>query len=459
MIHNSELKTILVADDEPSMRLNIAELLHDEGYRILEAANGVEAIRLTNSHTPDVILMDVKMPEMNGITTLKNLKKHHPDIPVIIFTAFGSNEKPIEAMKAGAFDYMEKPFDIDELLSIIRKALKQREASLNRNSAVRQDPGNSVSEEHIVGNSRKMKDILKIIGKVAVKNTTVLIEGESGTGKEVIADAIHRHSLRASAPFIKVNCGALPDSLLESELFGHEEGAFTGAVKKRKGRFELADGGTIFLDEINALTPPMQIKLLRVLQQFTFERVGGEKTIKTDARVIAATNKDLKAKIRDNSFREDLYYRLNVIHLNVPALRERKEDIEPLAKFFLKKYAPGRDILIAGKALDFLTSYHWPGNVRELENIIQRATVLMQGNVLTQSDLSITLNKELSDVYYSTENRGKIDFHEVVQSVEKELITRALDKSGWNKAEAARRLSINRRLLYSKIKQYRIEPE
>jgi two-component system, NtrC family, response regulator AtoC len=457
MIHTSDPKTILVADDEPSMRLNITELLQDEGYNILEAANGLQAIQLTNTHLPDVVLMDVKMPEMNGITTLKNLKREHPDIPVIIFTAFGSNEKPIEAMKAGAFDYMEKPFDIDELLSVIRKALKQKEASANREITELSPPRQTVAEEHIVGRSRKMKDILKIIGKVAVKNTTVLIEGESGTGKEVIADAIHRHSHRASAPFIKVNCGALPDSLLESELFGHEEGAFTGAVKKRKGRFELADGGTIFLDEINALTPPMQIKLLRVLQQFTFERVGGEKTIKTDARVIAATNKDLKAKIRDNSFREDLYYRLNIIHLNVPPLRERKDDIEPLAKFFLKKYAPAKKIVIAAKALDFLTSYHWPGNVRELENIIQRATVLMQGNILTQSDLSITLNKELSDVYYSTENRGKINFHEVVESVEKELIMRALDKSNWNKAEAARRLSINRRLLYSKIKQYNID--
>lgn len=454
--------TILLADDEPSMRINIVELLADEGYSIIEASNGVEALKLAKKFSPNLVLLDIKMPELNGLDTLKHLKKSHPQIPVIIFTAFGSNERPIEAMKLGAFDYLEKPFDIDEFLEILKKALKQNEVLTQQNNHSVKTSGMAdlqVSEEHIVGNSQKMKDILKVIGKVAVKNATVLLEGESGTGKEVIADAIHRHSLRANAPFIKVNCGALPDSLLESELFGHEEGAFTGAVKKRKGRFELADGGTIFLDEINALTPPMQIKLLRVLQQFTFERVGGEKTIKTDVRVIAASNKDLKAKVRENSFREDLFYRLNVIHLNIPPLRDRKEDIEPLAKFFLRKYAPQKKIVISQKALDFLKSYHWPGNVRELENIIQRATVLMQGKLLSVSDLSITLNKELSDVYYSPKKQGKFNFHEVVQSVEKELITRALERSEWNKTEAAKLLNINRRLLYSKIEQYNIKQD
>ena len=452
---------ILVADDEPSMRMNLVELLADEGYSIVEASNGVETLRLTKKFSPDLILLDLKMPEMDGLETLKHLKKIRQEIPIIIFTAYGSNESPIKAMKRGAFDYLEKPFDIDELLSVLEKALRQSRVLNNQEEKQLDSPGKTlpVSEEHIVGKSRKMKNILKMIGKVAVKNATVLIEGESGTGKEVIADAIHRHSYRANAPFIKVNCGALPDSLLESELFGHEKGAFTGAIHKRKGRFELADGGTIFLDEINALTPPMQIKLLRVLQQFTFERVGGEKTITTDARVIAASNKSLKEKIKDGSFREDLYYRLNIVHLNIPPLRDRKEDIEPLVEFFLKKYAPGKKIIISKKALEFLKSYHWPGNVRELENIIQRATVLMQGNVLAVSDLSITLNKELSDVYYSPDKKRKFNFHEVIRSVEKELITRALEKTKGNKTKAAKLLSINRRLLYSKMDQYKIDQD
>lgn len=450
---------ILVADDEPSMRLNITELLKEEGYSFLEASNGAEAVKLTGMYNPAVVLLDIKMPEIDGLKALRILKKLHPKTPIIIFTAFGSNEKPIEAMKAGAFDYLEKPFDIDELLSVIHKAVHQR-----RESEKVSPPGTSsgdaewpAMEEHIVADSRKMKNILKMIGKVAPKNTTVLIEGESGTGKEVIADAIHRHSRRAGGPFIKVNCGALPDSLLESELFGHEEGAFTGAIKKRKGRFELADGGTIFLDEINALTPAMQIKLLRVLQQFTFERVGGEKTITTDARVIAATNKELTSKIKEGTFREDLFYRLNVIHLHVPPLRERSEDIEPLVKYFLKKYSPNKKITITGDALDFLTSYHWPGNVRELENAIQRATVLMQGKVLKQSDLSITLSNDISSTYIRDMGEGKISFHDIVKSVERELILKALEKTQWNKSDAARLLNINRRLLYSKIEQYRIE--
>lgn len=451
--------SILIADDEPSMRVNIVELLADEGYSIIEASNGAEAIKMVNKNKPSLVLLDMKMPELSGLEALKHMKESHPQMPIIIFTAFGTNERPIEAMKLGAFDYLEKPFDIDELLLTINKALQQysvlNEDGISVGAAKKADL--QLTEEHIVGNSRKMKDILKMIGKVAVKNATVLIEGESGTGKEVIADAIHRHSLRANAPFIKINCGALPDSLLESELFGHEEGAFTGAIKKRKGRFELANGGTIFLDEINALTPPMQIKLLRVLQQSTFERVGGEKTLKTDTRVIAASNKNLKDKVKEKSFREDLFYRLNVIRLNIPPLRDRKKDIEPLVKFFLRKYAPNKKIILSEKALYFLKSYHWPGNVRELENVIQRATVLMQGKVLSVSDLSITLNKELSEVYYSPDKTGKFNFHEVVQSVEKELITRALERSKWNKTEAAKLLHINRRLLYSKINQYDIQ--
>lgn len=450
---------ILVADDEPSMRLNIAELLEDEGFSLLEASNGKEAVKLATEHHPAVVLMDIKMPEMSGIQALKILQKRAPKVPVIIFTAFGSNEQPIEAMKAGAFDYLEKPFEIEEFLTVIHHAVDQqnRSRSVSDKSLQKENTEWPAIEEHIVGSSKKMQEILKLIGKIAPKNSTVLIQGESGTGKEVIADAIHRHSNRSNGPFIKVNCGALPDTLLESELFGHEAGAFTGAIKKRRGRFELADGGTIFLDEVNALSPPTQIKLLRILQQFTFERVGGEQTLKTDARVIAATNKDLKQELKNGAFREDLYYRLNVLNLTIPPLRERIDDIEPLIKFFLKKYSPNKEILVSEDALQYLQSYHWPGNVRELENIIERATVFMQGKILTRNDLSISLKSDFSKIYESYQENGTIPMQKILKSVEKELILKALHRTNWNKTKAAKLLDINRRLLYSKINQYNIE--
>lgn len=447
---------ILVADDEPSMRLNIIELLEDEGYSILQASNGSEAIKLAVEHQPLAILMDIKMPELSGLQALKTISNKFPLIPTIIFTAYGSNEKPIEAMKAGAFDYLEKPFDIDEFLSIVNAAVKQRKKtnSFNNTSSANEWPD---IEQHIVGTSKKMQKILKMIGKIAPKDTTVLLEGESGTGKEVIADAIHRHSNRSNEPFIKVNCGALPDSLLESELFGHEAGAFTGANQLRLGRFELADGGTIFLDEVNALAPPTQIKLLRVLQNFTFERVGGEETLETDARVIAATNKNLKKEVKNNNFREDLFYRLNVLNISIPPLRERLDDIEPLTKYFLKKYAQNKDIYLSDEAIEYLKSYHWPGNVRELENTIERATVLMNGTVLERKDLSISLKADLSNIYESHTKDGNIPMQKIVQSVEKDLIMKGLHRTNWNKTKAAKLLGINRRLLYSKIDQYDIK--
>lgn len=452
---------ILVVDDEPSMRLNIIELLEDEGYDLLQASNGAEAVQLAMKHNPTIILMDIKMPELSGIQALKTLKQNAKHIPIIIFTAYGSNEKPIEAMKAGAFDYLEKPFDIDTFLSVVESAIQQHNKSRTFEEASSDNKSTNwpAIEQQIVGTSKKMQEILKMIGKIAPKDTTVLIQGESGTGKEVIADAIHRHSHRSNGPFIKVNCGALPNSLLESELFGYEEGAFTGANKKRLGRFELADGGTIFLDEVNALSPQTQIKLLRVLQNFTFERVGGEKTIKTDARVIAATNKDLKKEVKNNNFREDLFYRLNVLNLSIPPLRERLEDIEPLATYFLQKYSPNNRITVSSDALQYLESYHWPGNVRELENIIERATVLMQGNILEKGDLSISLKSDFSKIYESHEEKGNIPMKEIIKSVEKDLILKGLHRTNWNKTKAAQLLGINRRLLYSKIEQFSIEKD
>lgn len=448
---------ILVADDEPSMRLNIIELLEDEGYSLLQASNGAEAVKMAIEHQPLVVLMDIKMPELSGIQALKTIKKNTNRIPVIVFTAYGSNEKPIEAMKAGAFDYLEKPFDIDEFLSIVHSAVDQQNKMNTLDESSENLPQNwSSIKQQIVGSSREMQEILKFVGKIAPRETTVLIQGESGTGKEVIADAIYRHSNRSNGPFIKVNCGALPDGLLESELFGHEAGAFTGASQKRLGRFELANKGTIFLDEINALTSATQIRLLRVLQNFTFERVGGEETIKTNARVIAATNKDLKAEVENGNFREDLYYRLNVLNIVIPPLRERLDDVEPLVKYFLKKYSPQKNIVISKEALKYLKAYHWPGNVRELENIIERATVLMQGEVLEKKDLSISLKSDFSNIYELHEENGNIPMQEILKSVEKDLILKGLDRTNWNKTKAAKLLGINRRLLYSKIDQYDI---
>lgn len=450
---------ILVADDEPSMRLNIVDLLEDEGYAVLQAPNGTEAIQMTLDHQPIVVLMDIKMPELSGIQALKTIKKNTEQIPIIMFTAYGSSEKPIEAMKAGAFDYLEKPFEIDTFLSVVRSAVDQHNKlnTLHNESLEKIDSNWPAIEDQIVGASKEMREVLKLVGKIAPKDTTVLIQGESGTGKEVIADAIYRHSNRSNGPFIKVNCGALPADLLESELFGHEKGAFTGASKKHLGRFELADNGTIFLDEVNALTSQTQVKLLRVLQNFTFERVGGEKTLETNARVIAATNKNLKQEVKKGNFREDLYYRLNVLNITLPPLRERLDDIEPLAKYFTKKYSAKKNIVISSEALEYLKSYHWPGNVRELENIIERATVMMQGEILEKKDLSISLKSDFSDIYKLHSEEGNIPMQEIIKSVEKDLILKGLHRTNWNKTKAAKLLGINRRLLYSKLDQYDIE--
>jgi len=456
---NSNL--ILVADDEPSMRLNLTELLEGEGYAVELASNGEEAVQKTIQHNPMVVLMDIKMPKLSGISALKAIKKHDSRIPVIIFTAFGTNEKPIEAIKSGAFDYLDKPFDIDELLSVLESALDQHKKVqiLDNTSSTPHDNELVKAEKYIVGTSKKIRDVLKLVGKIAPKETTVLIEGESGSGKEVIADAIHRHSKKADGPFIKINCGALPESLLESELFGHEAGAFTDADKRRRGRFELSDGGTIFLDEVNTLSSSTQVKLLRVLQHFTFERVGSEETIKTDARIIAATNKNLKKEVENGNFREDLYYRLNVFNISIPPLRERLEDIEPLTIHFLKKYAPNKDLIISKDALSYLKSYHWPGNIRELENIIERATILMNGKVLEKKDLSISLKSDLSNIYESLSDEGSIPMQKIMESVERDLIKKGLHRTNWNKTKAAKLLGINRRLLYSKIDQYNLMEE
>lgn len=460
---HSSKPLVLVADDEPSMRTNIMELLAEEGLDFLEAENGTQALEMAKKHQPEIVLVDIKMPGMNGIEVLKSIKKIYPEIPVIVFTAFGSNERPIEAMKLGAFDYIEKPFDIEEFLLIIRRALDHysliREVVSLRSKVQNREerePSND-SEKKLIGSSGKMQQILKMIGKVAPTDTTVLLQGESGTGKELIANAIQRHSYRSEGPFIKINCGALPEPLLESELFGHEKGAFTGAVKTRTGRFELANNGTIFLDEVDTLPQSIQVKLLRVLQNLTFEKVGSEITQKVDVRIIAATNQNLEQQVKNGDFREDLYYRLNVLHITVPPLREHPEDIPLLAEHFLNKYRPDSEIMVSKEAMNQLMEYHWPGNVRELENAVQRALVMTQSNIITKNDLPFSLKTAQDALSEDYINDDKIPFKKILSSVEKDLILKALDRTDGNQTQASELLDINRRLLYSKMKKYGID--
>jgi len=337
----------------------------------------------------DVVLTDMKMPKMSGIELLEELKRLYPDIPVIIMTAYGTVEKAVEAMKKGAFDYILKPFKNEEILVTIAKALEHRHLLL-KNRLLSQDLDKKYGLPNIVGESRAIQETLALVKRVAGSKATVLISGESGTGKELIARAIHQLSPRSHKTFISVNCAALTESLLESELFGHERGAFTHAVAMRKGRFELANGGTLFLDEVGEMSPALQVKLLRVLQEMEFERVGGTRTIKVDVRVVAATNKDLKEEVEAGRFREDLFYRLNVVHLHIPPLRQRPEDIPLLAAHFLKKFAAENvrgEVRLSPEALKLLLQYSWPGNVRELENVMERAVILCSDNVITENDL------------------------------------------------------------------------
>lgn len=453
-------RSILVADDEPAMRQNLIELLSDEGYSILEAADGQAAFALTVQHHPDIVLLDINLPQMDGLAALRSIKKELPDTVVIVFTAYGTSERAIEAMKAGAYDYLEKPFDIDEFLLIIRRSLQYREL-LGEVRQLRSQVSASTGAagiETIVGNSGKMQEIFKLIGRFAPTDTTVLIQGESGTGKELIADALQRHSLRRDTPFIKVNCGALPESLLESEIFGHEKGAFTGAVALRPGRFELAEGGTIFLDEVNTMPHSLQVKLLRVLQNRTYERVGGKETLTADVRVIAATNKNLEQEVKAGRFREDLFYRLNILHIGIPPLREHAEDIPVFVDHFLRKYAPARQVVVSPDVVSAFRAYSWPGNVRELENVLQRALVMAQGDIITLDHLPLVLRAEGDLLPRSALKQDGTPMKKIVADVEKELILRALEQSGGNQSEAARMLHINRRQLFEKIKRLHITP-
>jgi DNA-binding NtrC family response regulator len=457
--------SILIIDDEANLRKTLAEILRARGYAIVEADDGSTAIELLKTAAPDLIFSDWKMPKIGGDEVLRYLKSqaHLASVPVIVMTAYGSSHSAIEATRLGAYDFVTKPFDMDEIVTTAERALDH--ASLNRevirlhSSQAAQNFASATGR--LIGASGPMLDVFIMVGKVAETDSTVLICGESGTGKELVAEAIHNYSQRKSGPFVVVNCAALPENLLETELFGHERGAFTGAVGRKTGRFEMAEGGTIFLDEIGELSPALQSKLLRVLQERTFERVGGTETIAGDFRVLAATNRDLEASVRERVFREDLYYRLNVVRIQIPPLRERRSDIVPLAEHFLRLYSEKNGVEAIGfsdEAILMLQNYSYPGNVRELENMVERAVLMARGRVIMPEHFPSRTNSHPHDESRQLEiDLLELPFHKAIAELEKRLITRALKESSGNKSDAANRLQINRRLLYNKLEEHKIE--
>mgnify|MGYP001766197119 CR=1 FL=1 len=438
--------SLLIVDDEMSVRDSLFNWFIEDGYQVECASDAKEALKKIESGHFDIILADIKMPGMDGLEMHRRIKAINSETIVIIMTAFASVDTAVQALKDGAFDYVTKPFDPDDLSHLIRNAARQISLK-NENEALKNKVVSLENIEDIVGNSRAMIKVLKDVENVAQTNSSVIITGESGTGKELIARAIHSNSPRRFFPLVTVHCGALPEDLLESELFGHEKGAFTGAMFNRKGRFEMADGGTIFLDEIATITPKMQIELLRVLESKTFVRVGGNKEIKSDFRVICATNRNLKKMMEEGTFREDLYYRLNVVNINIPPLRERKEDIPLLVEHFIKKFCTSmsRDkISIDAAAVKRIEEYDFPGNVRELENMIERAIVVGNSKEIKLKDLP--LEKDIVR-----------DSNDSLKDLEKKYIQQTLTKFDWNISRTAKALKVDRVTMYNKIKKYKLK--
>ncbi len=442
---------ILVADDDESHRLTINKLAVTWGYEVHTAKNGEEASEKSRKNSYSVILMDIRMAVMDGITALHKIKSHDPSTPVIIMTAYSSVASAVEALKSGAYDYLTKPLDFDELKITLERASDHARLKAE-NMALKNQLRTQAGSRQIIGNSLTMRNLKATLSMVAPSEATVLITGESGTGKEMVARLIHLNSLRHDKPFIAVNCASINENLLESELFGHEKGSFTGAISKRNGIFMQADKGTIFLDEIAEMTPHMQAKLLRVIQEREVQRVGGEEYIKIDVRIIAATHQNLDKRVKENSFREDLFYRLNVVNIRVPTLRERPEDIPSLCQYFIARLSEKNRKNIIGispDAIKALISYDWPGNVRELENTLERAVILSTGEYVTESELPPNISKK--------NDENILDKCLSLEDIEKKAIMVALDAAGWNKSEAARQLGINRKTLHKKLKSYGID--
>jgi len=440
------LRKILVIDDEQNIRKMLTRVLSPEGFIVKEANNGLEALKRLQEENYSLVLLDLKMPGLNGIETLKKIRKNDLNLPVIMMSAYGSIPEAVEAMKLGALDYLIKPFDIEELKIIIKRAIKQYELEVE-NIYYREEEKKRFNFDEIIGKSGSINKVLEMVKNVSPTTATVLITGESGTGKELIARAIHKNSLRKNSPFVVVNCVAFSPNLLESELFGHEKGSFTGAIARRIGRFEMANGGTIFLDEIGEMDITIQTKLLRVLQEREFERVGSSRTIKVDVRILSATNKDLKKEVEERRFREDLFYRLNVFNVDVPPLRERKEDIPLIVEHFINKY---NKILnkkvkkVSAKAMELLLNYNYPGNIRELENIIERSMIMAKDEIIDERYFNF-INKETY-----IEKKGTL------KEAEKKLIIKYLIQNKGNRTKTAEILGISRRSLQNKIKEYQI---
>lgn len=447
--------SILVVDDDDAHRFMLRSMLKKWGWDAEEADDGTSAVAAVEEKAFDAILMDVRMTQMDGMEALGKIKTYNPAIPVIIMTAYSSVDSAVEAIKMGAHDYLTKPLDFDRLKLTLARALDHRQI-VEEKEDVQKKEKSAIDATGIIGTSKAMTELLDMISYVAPTEATVLITGESGTGKELIASALHKNSARKDKPFITINCAALVENLLESELFGHEKGAFTGADRRRDGKFVQANNGTLFLDEISETSPAMQAKLLRVLQEHEVQRVGGQETLTVDVRVLAASNRILEEEVKKGNFREDLYYRLNVITLHVPPLKERHEDIPILAEYFTNKFAQKNNRIVSGitpQCMDLLLHYPWPGNVRELENAIERGVILMRGDYLDEESMPIPVrrwkDKEPGQHLSSQEPAS-------LEDAEKMVIQRTLEETGGNKSEAARRLNITRKTLLSKMNKYGI---
>ncbi len=450
---------ILIIDDEQTQREVLTGYLRKKGYHILSADSGEEGIKLVKQNAVDIVLSDFKMPDKTGLEVLEQVKKINPEISFVIITAYSTVETAVKAMRMGAYDYISKPVDLDELDLLIEKIIEHR----NLKSEIR-NLKSQLQEKHkitsIISQSPRMQEVLSIASRAAESNASILITGENGTGKEVLAKAIHYISQRKDGPFIAVNIPALSENLLESELFGHEKGSFTGAERLRKGRFEIASRGTIFLDEIGDIPPSMQVKLLRVLQEREIERVGGTEKIPVDVRIISATNRNLEQKIRESTFREDLFYRLNIVTICIPPIRDRKEDILPLIEFFIEKFARQNDksgMEISKEAVDSLLKYNFPGNVRELENIIERSVVLSRGSLISLNDLPMNVRGFREET--SAEQREQETMNDKIEALERSMIYDALAKMNGNQTQAGKMLGITERNLRYKMKKYDIKSQ
>lgn len=442
---------ILIVDDESIVRDFISEVLLRMGYAPLAVEDGEKALDYLRRSEFDIVITDMKMPGISGIDLLKKTLELWPDCRVIIITAFGTIEQAVGAMKMGAHDYITKPISPDHIEMVVSKALEYKTLKLE-NRVLRREISEKYSFENIIGKASSMKKVFELIQRASPADSTILISGESGTGKELVAKAIHYNSPRTGGPFIKMNCAALPEGLIESELFGHEKGAFTGAIRATRGRFELADGGTLLLDEISEIPPSLQAKLLRVLQEKEFERIGSGQTIKTNVRVIATSNRDLKEEVTQGNFRDDLFYRLNVIPIDIPPLRQRNEDIPLLCQYFLNKFAQKLGIpakTLSDKAMELLLTYQWPGNVRELENVIERAMVISKNQELKPSDLPSEVTSGMPNI-----PRGGLEAGITIDGAEKMLILKTLKAHGGNKTKAAEVLGISTRTLRNKLQEY-----